>query len=124
MIASGEELGAVLSNEDVAAAAAANDAIEALTMAWDGLKQQLVVAVLPTFVSVVEKLSEIVGMVNEMTRSIREFFGFVPDIQIKPVVNSDSSNLIADLNAQKKAAEELVDAQKKAADENASLRKT
>ena len=111
MIDRGKELGAVLGDEDVAAASEASLAIKEMKAAWQGLWNQLTIAVVPALKFVVEALTEVFAWINKTIEAIREaleWLGLLERTTAKieaPKVSG--SSVLADLKAQQKAAADL-----------------
>lgn len=70
MIERGRELGAVMGEDGVNAAANASTAIKELKAAWGGLWNELTIAVIPALSTVVSWMTEIVGVASKAVNAI------------------------------------------------------
>jgi len=105
-------LGAVLTNEDAAAFGEFQNAIERLSLAWDGFKNQIFATVAPAVTFLVDALTELIGAVNRALAYWRDFTGLIGEpINMPSIAAGD--NIIDQL---KRAEKEADDAQKAIAD--------
>ncbi len=120
MIDRGRELGAVLSNEDVAAAGEASLAIKEMKTAWKALWTQLTVAVLPALKFVVEGITEVVAWMNNLISAVRkalEWLGLLEKNTSEgfEAPTTGGSSALQNVLDEQKATQEAAAEQKKAA---------